>query len=77
MLCYSCNKQKNQLNPVDSKIIKGTTLFMCITCIEGGFEPKWAVIMGGRQFGFEYVKDYITKRKYVGQEILANELIVD
>jgi len=50
---------------------------MCITCIEGGFEPKWAVIMGGRQFGFEYVKDYITKRKYVGQEILANELIVD
>jgi hypothetical protein len=77
MLCYSCNKQKNQLSPVDSKIIKGSKLLMCATCIEGGFEPKWAIIMGGRQFGPEYVKEYILKRKYVGQEILANELIVD
>jgi hypothetical protein len=33
--------------------------------------------MGGRKFGPEYVKDYVLKRKYVGREILATELIVD
>jgi hypothetical protein len=77
MLCYSCNKQKNELTPVDSKIIKGAKLLMCLTCIESGFEPKWAIIMGGRKFGPDYVKDYVLKRKYVGREILATELIVD
>jgi len=32
--------------------------------------------MAGRQFGSDKVREYITKRRYVGNEIYANELIV-
>jgi hypothetical protein len=31
--------------------------------------------LGGRQNGPAFVKDYVTKRKYVGAEIMAHELI--
>jgi hypothetical protein len=76
MLCYSCNKSKYQLHPTESKLLPGTTLLLCQTCIDEKFEPRWIVIMVGRQLGPEKVRDYITKRKYVGSEIYANELIV-
>jgi hypothetical protein len=76
MLCYSCNKSKHQLHPVESKILSGTTLFMCQSCIDEKFEPRWVIIMAGRQFGSDKVREYITKRRYVGNEIYANELIV-
>ena len=76
MLCYSCEKQKNQLLPVESSILKGNILLMCQTCIENKFEPRWVIILGGRQFGPAHVKDFIVKRRYIGKEIFANELIV-
>jgi protein-arginine kinase activator protein McsA len=75
MLCYSCNKQKNQLHSVKSNLIKGTVLLLCQTCIDSKFEPRWVVILAGRQFGQNYIKDYILKKLYVGRDILANELI--
>ena len=77
MLCYSCNKPKNTLNPVESKILKGQVFLMCQTCIENKFEPRWAIILGGRQFGIEKVRDFISKRRYVGKEIWAEELVGD
>lgn len=76
MLCYSCNKQKHNLTPVPSTILKGNILFMCQTCIESKFEPRWVIILGGRQYGMEKVRDFILKRRYVGREILAEELVV-
>jgi NMD protein affecting ribosome stability and mRNA decay len=75
MLCYSCGKQKNELQPCKSDIIDGVNLFMCQTCIESKFEPRWVIILAGRQFGAESVKDYINKRRYLGKPILAEELI--
>jgi len=76
MLCFSCNKSKHQLQPVESKLILGTTLMMCQSCIDAKLEPRWTIIMAGRMYGPEKVKDYIIKRRYLGQEIFANELIV-
>lgn len=76
MDCYSCNKQKNQLHPLQSSLMPGTTLLMCQMCIESKFEPRWVIILAGRQKGPEYVRDFIIKRKYVGREIAATELIV-
>lgn len=75
MDCYSCGKQKNQIHPKKSDIIKGVTVLMCQNCIDIGFEPRWVIVLGGRQFGAETIKDYIVKRRYLGTEITASELI--
>ena len=48
---------------------------MCQTCIESKLEPRWVVVLGGRQNGTDSVRDYIIKRRYVGRVIDAEELI--
>ena len=75
MLCYSCGKQKNELHPKKSDIMDGVTLFMCQICIDSKFEPRWVIILCGRQKGAESVREYIIKRRYVGRTIDAEELI--
>lgn len=75
VLCYSCNKTKNKLNLKKSSLFQ-INLLMCETCINEKYEPRWAVILAGRQFGHEYVRDYILKRKYLGDEITASELLI-
>ena len=75
MLCYSCGKQKNELQPKKSEIMDGVTLFMCQICLDSKFEPRWVIILCGRQNGAESVRDYIIKRRYVGRTIDAEELI--
>lgn len=75
MQCYSCGKQKNELKPKKSDIMNGVALFMCQLCIDSKFEPRWVIILGGRQNGAESVRDYIIKRRYVGRAISAEELI--
>jgi hypothetical protein len=34
------------------------------------------VLIAGRQNGHEHVKDFIQKRKYIGSEITASELLI-
>lgn len=75
MNCYSCNKQKANLEPCKSELLPGVHLFLCATCIEEKLEPRWVVILAGRQHGPEYVRDYIIKRRYIGHTISAEELI--
>ena len=75
MLCGSCNKQKDHLNPVKSELLKGVNLLMCSLCMESKFEPRWVVILAARQNGAEYVRDYVIKNRYVGRKIFAEELI--
>lgn len=50
-------------------------LYMCQVCIDQKFEPRWVIILGGRQNGPESVRDYILKHRYVGKTISAEELI--
>lgn len=75
MKCFSCDKQKEQLHPFKSSIISGVSLFMCQVCIDAKLEPRWVIILGGRQNGAESVRDYIIKRRYLGRTISAEELI--
>jgi NMD protein affecting ribosome stability and mRNA decay len=75
ILCYSCNKSKNKLS-MQKSILMPINLFMCQTCIESKFEPRWVIILAGRSNGHEFVKELIQKKKYVGQEITASELLV-
>lgn len=75
ILCYSCNKTKNQLQ------VKRSTLFpinllMCESCISSKFEPRWVIILAGRQNGADIVRDYVLKKRYIGNEISASELLV-
>ena len=75
MLCYSCGKSKNELHPKKSAIMDGVQLFMCQVCIDARFEPRWVIILAGRQKGPETVREHIIKRLYVGRSISAEELI--
>ena len=75
MLCYSCSKQKDQLHPCQSNLLEGVNLFMCQSCIDAKYEPRWVIILGGRQKGSEAVRDYIVKHRYIGRPISAEEII--
>ena len=75
VLCYSCNKTKNKLNVKKSSLFQ-INLLMCETCINSRFEPRWAVILAGRQFGPDAVREIILKKRYIGNEISASELLI-
>jgi hypothetical protein len=49
---------------------------MCETCITSKFEPRWIVILAGRQLGSDAVKEFIIKKRYIGTDIAASELFV-
>jgi len=76
VLCYSCSKPKANLFVKKSYLIFGVNLLMCQSCIDSKFEPRWTIILSARQNGPEHVRDFIIKRKYIGSEITATELIV-
>ena len=75
VLCYCCNKSKANLNVKRSALLP-INLLMCESCISSKFEPRWTVILSGRQYGHESVKDYVAKKRYCGEEIKASELLV-
>jgi hypothetical protein len=75
ILCYCCNKTKNKLN-VRKSILIPINLLMCETCISSKFEPRWVVILAGRQLGPDSVKEFIIKKRYLGADITASELLV-
>ena len=51
-------------------------LLMCETCISNKFEPRWLIVIAGRQQGAELVKEHVMKKRYVGTEITASELLI-
>jgi len=75
ILCYSCNKSKNKLSVKKSALLP-INLFLCETCLTAKLEPRWVVILSGRQNGIDSVKDAILKRRYLGEEISAQELMI-
>ena len=75
ILCYSCNKSKNKLNLKRSSLLP-INLLMCETCITTKLEPRWVIILAGRQNGADVVKDHVLKKRYVGNDISASELLV-
>ena len=75
ILCYSCAKSKHKLN-VKKSILFDINLLLCESCIENKYEPRWIIILSGRQNGPDSVKDLILKRRYLGDEISASELLI-
>jgi hypothetical protein len=75
ILCYSCNKSKNKLDVRKSSLMP-INLLICETCNSGKLEPRWVVILAGRSNGPDHVKEFIIKRRYLGNEITASELLI-
>ena len=75
VLCYSCNKTKNKLSMKKSTLVP-INLLMCESCISSKFEPRWLIVLAGRQQGSELVRDFVLKKRYIGTEISASELLV-
>lgn len=77
MICQSCGKHKNDLTTKKSSLLSGINLFMCATCIESKFEPRWVIILAARQNEDpSVVRDFIVKKRYIGRDISGSELIV-
>jgi len=75
MKCQVCGKSRHSVTPKKSSIVNGATLLVCDSCKEKKFEPRHLIIIVGRSKGPSFVRDYINKRLYVGDEITAAELI--
>lgn len=75
ILCYSCNKNKHKLNAKKSSLLP-INLLMCETCINAKLEPRWVIILAGRSSGSDYVREFVLKKRYLGEEISASELLV-
>lgn len=76
LVCQSCKKPKAQLQRVNSKLIPSMELNMCKTCISGKFEPRFIIILAANSLGItDLVAEYINKRRYEGEDILAAELL--
>lgn len=75
MICSTCKQSKNELHPKKSKVAAGMTLLQCRECIDNKREPRYLIILYGRKEGFNHVSDFIKYRRYVGEEILASELL--
>ena len=74
MICQSCSKQKAELFPRKSLLLNKTTLLLCQTCIDYGFEPRYLIVLFGRSRGIDSVREFIVKRRYIGADITALEL---
>jgi len=75
ILCYSCNKNKHKLNAKKSSLLP-INLLMCETCINEKLEPRWVIILAGRSSGADHVREFVLKKRYLGEEISASELLV-
>lgn len=74
MTCSSCGKNKHELRGRKSALWPMMNLILCTACWDGKIEPRFVVVLYGRQHGIASVSDYIRNHKYSGAEILAREL---
>jgi NMD protein affecting ribosome stability and mRNA decay len=75
ILCYSCSKSKHKLNAKKSSLLP-INLLMCESCINSKLEPRWVIILAGRSNGADSVREFVLKKRYIGNEISASELLV-
>lgn len=73
-ICSSCRKPKYQLKAKASRLKPDTMLYLCETCLKQRLEPRWIVMMVGRDQGFDAIKDYIKPQRYLGEPILLEDM---
>jgi hypothetical protein len=75
MKCQVCDQHRAELHARKSRLMAGMTLTLCNDCINAKREPRFLIILVGRQEGPAKVADYIRTRRYCGKEITARELV--
>lgn len=78
--CTVCRHQKVGLRPRKSKLMKDLQMYLCNECFTNKREPRFAIVMAGRKdsaagLGLSRVEEYLRLHRYVGDEILAKDLI--
>lgn len=73
--CTSCNNANEQLKRLNSKVLKGSQMFLCVDCIEAKREPRGYLILAAREHGVQFVQHWIKNRRYTGEEITLRELV--
>lgn len=73
--CTGCNKFGQELKRLNSKVLKGSQMFLCAECIEAKREPRGYLILAAREHGVSFVQSWIKNRRYTGEEITARELV--
>lgn len=76
MRCTVCRAQKFELRPRKSRLMRELQMFLCNECFANKREPRFAIILVGQQAGLSAVDEYLRNRRYVGEEILARDLLV-
>lgn len=69
--CSSCGKQKNELTPSKSRLRPSMTLNLCNDCISMKREPRWLIIIVGREGpeGHKRAVPFVKSHRYVGAPI--------
>jgi hypothetical protein len=75
MNCASCGKPRHEIHIYKSQLFTNMPLALCNSCRSAGFEPRWMIILFGRQNGAQSVERYLKKHLYHGDAILATELL--
>lgn len=75
LVCTVCQKHRYELRTRKSKLQPSMQLFLCTECFEGKREPRFLIILTARSKGPAAVADYLTKRRYVGDDIPASDLV--
>lgn len=75
MNCSSCQKPKDKVFPKESSLLPGIKLYLCQTCIDAKYEPRWTIILAYHQGGMNAVSAFINKNLYFGDKILVEELL--
>lgn len=77
MPCSSCGKPKADLHTQKSRLIPSMSLFLCTECRRAKMEPRYVIVLAGRMpGGYKRVAEYIINHRYIGQDILAKEILV-
>jgi hypothetical protein len=75
MPCTSCQKTRHQLKVRKSKLLPNMTLYLCSECFENKREPRFAIILAGRERGIDAIAELIRNHRYVGKDITLRELV--
>ena len=75
MKCSCCDQQRMEIHTKKSELWQDLTLYLCNTCRNEKKEPRWVVVLAGKAFGFDHVKEYIKHHRYCGADIPASDLV--
>lgn len=69
--CSSCDRQKNDLTPIKSKLMPSMQIYLCNDCIHLKREPRWLIIIVGQsgEEGRRRAIPFVKNHRYVGEAI--------